>query len=49
MFEVPNVSKRYAEKAAADRLDFVAQPGIVTGSLGPNRALLMNHPCDPLG
>jgi ABC-type branched-subunit amino acid transport system ATPase component len=38
MFEVPNVSKRYGEKAAVDGLDFVVQRGIATGSLGHNRA-----------
>jgi ABC-type branched-subunit amino acid transport system ATPase component len=38
MFEVANVSKRYGEKAAVDGLDFVVQPGTVTGFLGPNGA-----------
>jgi ABC-2 type transport system ATP-binding protein len=33
-----NLSKRYGEKAAVDGLDFVVQPGIVTGFLGPNGA-----------
>ena len=38
MIEVKNLSKRYGEKAAVDGLDFVVQPGIVTGFLGPNGA-----------
>jgi ABC-2 type transport system ATP-binding protein len=38
MIEVENVSKRYGEKVAVDGLDFVVQPGIVTGFLGPNGA-----------
>jgi len=38
MIEIENPSKRYGEKLAADRLDFVVQPGIVTGFLGPNGA-----------
>jgi ABC-2 type transport system ATP-binding protein len=38
MIEVENLSKRYGEKLAVDRLDFVVQPGIVTGFLGPNGA-----------
>jgi ABC-type multidrug transport system ATPase subunit len=38
MIEVENLSKRYGEKLAADGLDFVVQPGIVTGFLGPNGA-----------
>ena len=36
MIEVGNLSKRYGEKLAADRLDFVVQPGVVTGFLGPS-------------
>jgi ABC-2 type transport system ATP-binding protein len=36
MIEVDNLSKRYGEKLAAGGLDFVVQPGIVTGFLGPN-------------
>jgi ABC-2 type transport system ATP-binding protein len=36
MIEVENLSKRYGEKVAVDGLDFVVQPGIVTGFLGPN-------------
>jgi ABC-2 type transport system ATP-binding protein len=38
MIEVRNLSKRYGEKLAVDGLDFVVQPGIVTGFLGPNGA-----------
>jgi ABC-2 type transport system ATP-binding protein len=38
MIEVENLSKRYGEKLAVDRLDFVVQPGVVTGFLGPNGA-----------
>jgi ABC-2 type transport system ATP-binding protein len=38
MIEVENLSKRYGEKQAVDGLDFVVQPGIVTGFLGPNGA-----------
>jgi ABC-2 type transport system ATP-binding protein len=38
MIEVENLSKRYGEKLAVDGLNFVVQPGIVTGFLGPNGA-----------
>jgi ABC-2 type transport system ATP-binding protein len=38
MIEVENLSKRYGEKLAVSGLDFVVQPGIVTGFLGPNGA-----------
>src|SRR5260370_1117429 len=38
MSEVRNLSKRYGEKVAVDGVDFVVQPGIVTGFLGPNGA-----------
>src|SRR5215469_10613258 len=38
MIEVESLSKRYGEKLAVDGLDFVVQPGIVTGFLGPNGA-----------
>jgi ABC-2 type transport system ATP-binding protein len=38
MIEVKNLGKRYGEKVAVDGLDFVVQPGIVTGFLGPNGA-----------
>ena len=38
MIEVRNLSKRYGDKLAVDGLDFVVQPGAVTGFLGPNGA-----------
>jgi ABC-2 type transport system ATP-binding protein len=38
MIEVNNLSKRYGDKLAVDGLDFVVQPGVVTGFLGPNGA-----------
>src|ERR1017187_4496010 len=38
MIEVKNLSKRYGDKLAVDGLDFVVQPGIVTGFLRPNGA-----------
>ncbi|MDT4922947.1 MAG: type transport system ATP-binding protein [Pseudonocardiales bacterium] len=38
MIEVENLSKRYGDKLAVDRLSFVVQAGIVTGFLGPNGA-----------
>src|ERR1035441_10766140 len=38
MIEIENLSKRYGEKLAVDGLDFVVQPGMVTGFLGPNGA-----------
>jgi ABC-2 type transport system ATP-binding protein len=38
MIEVQNLSKRYGDKLAVDGLNFVVQPGIVTGFLGPNGA-----------
>jgi ABC-2 type transport system ATP-binding protein len=38
MIEVENLSKRYGEKLAVAGLDFVVQPGVVTGFLGPNGA-----------
>jgi ABC-2 type transport system ATP-binding protein len=38
MIEVKNLSKRYGEKLAVDGLNFVVQPGVVTGFLGPNGA-----------
>jgi ABC-2 type transport system ATP-binding protein len=38
MIEVENLSKRYGDTMAVDRLDFVVRPGIVTGFLGPNGA-----------
>ena len=36
MIEVENLSKRYGTKLAVDGLNFVVQPGMVTGFLGPN-------------
>jgi ABC-2 type transport system ATP-binding protein len=38
MIEVENLSKRYGDRLAVDGLEFVVQPGIVTGFLGPNGA-----------
>ena len=38
MIEIENLSKRYGEKLAVAGLDFVVQPGVVTGFLGPNGA-----------
>jgi ABC-2 type transport system ATP-binding protein len=38
MIEAVQLTKRYGEKTAVDRLDFVVQPGTVTGFLGPNGA-----------
>ena len=38
MIEVENLSKRYGEKLAVDGPDFVVQPAVVTGFLGPNGA-----------
>ncbi|MEU6478593.1 ATP-binding cassette domain-containing protein [Streptomyces sp. NPDC047017] len=38
MIEAQQLSKRYGEKTAVDRLDFVVRPGTVTGFLGPNGA-----------
>jgi ABC-2 type transport system ATP-binding protein len=38
MIEVENLSKWYGETLAVDGLDFVVQPGVVTGFLGPNGA-----------
>jgi ABC-2 type transport system ATP-binding protein len=36
--EIDNVTKRYADTLAVDRLSFAVQPGRVTGFLGPNGA-----------
>ena len=36
MIEVEHLSKRYGEKLAAGGLDFVVQPGVVTGFLSPS-------------
>jgi ABC-2 type transport system ATP-binding protein len=38
MIEVENLSKSYGDKLAVDELNFVVQPGMVTGFLGPNGA-----------
>src|SRR3954471_17030458 len=38
MIEVHGLTKRYGDKLAVDGLDFVVQPGVVTGFLGPNGA-----------
>lgn len=38
MIEVNDVTKRYGETVAVDRLSFTVNPGIVTGFLGPNGA-----------
>jgi ABC-2 type transport system ATP-binding protein len=38
MIEARQLTKRYGEKTAVDRVDFVVRPGAVTGFLGPNGA-----------
>ncbi|WP_370409572.1 ATP-binding cassette domain-containing protein [Streptomyces fradiae] len=38
MIEAHQLTKRYGEKTAVDRLDFTVKPGTVTGFLGPNGA-----------
>jgi ABC-2 type transport system ATP-binding protein len=38
MIEVNDLTKRYGDVAAVDRLSFVVRPGRVTGFLGPNGA-----------
>ena len=38
MIEAHQLTKRYGEKMAVDRLDFTVRPGAVTGFLGPNGA-----------
>lgn len=38
MIEAHQLTKRYGDKTAVDRLDFVVRPGAVTGFLGPNGA-----------
>ena len=38
MIEAQQLTKRYGEKTAVDRVDFVVKPGAVTGFLGPNGA-----------
>ena len=36
MIEIEHLSKRYGGKLAAGGLDFVVQPGVVTGFLSPS-------------
>jgi ABC-2 type transport system ATP-binding protein len=43
MIEARQLTKRYGDKTAVDRLDFTVRPGAVTGFLGPNTAAA---PCD---
>jgi ABC-2 type transport system ATP-binding protein len=38
MIEVRNLTKRYGDRVAVDRLSFTIRPGLVTGFLGPNGA-----------
>jgi ABC-2 type transport system ATP-binding protein len=38
VIEVAELTKRYGEKTAVDRLTFAVRPGVVTGFLGPNGA-----------
>jgi ABC-2 type transport system ATP-binding protein len=38
MIEAHQLTKRYGDKTAVDRLDFTVKPGSVTGFLGPNGA-----------
>jgi ABC-2 type transport system ATP-binding protein len=38
MIEAHQLTKRYGNKTAVDRLDFTVRPGTVTGFLGPNGA-----------
>ena len=38
MIEARQLTKRYGDKTAVDRLDFTVRPGAVTGFLGPNGA-----------
>ena len=38
MIEAHELTKRYGDKTAVDRLTFTVQPGVVTGFLGPNGA-----------
>ncbi|SCF83786.1 ABC transporter ATP-binding protein [Streptomyces sp. Ncost-T10-10d] len=38
MIEVNELTKRYGDKTAVDRLSFTVRPGAVTGFLGPNGA-----------
>lgn len=38
MIELHELTKRYGEKTAVDRLSFAVRPGLITGFLGPNGA-----------
>ena len=38
MIEAHQLTKRYGDKLAVDRLSFTVRPGVVTGFLGPNGA-----------
>jgi ABC-2 type transport system ATP-binding protein len=38
MIEADQLTKRYGDKLAVDRLSFTVRPGVVTGFLGPNGA-----------
>jgi len=38
MIQAQSLTKRYGSKTAVDAVDFVVQPGMVTGFLGPNGA-----------
>src|ERR1700733_14294949 len=38
MIEAHQLTKRYGDKLAVDRLSFSVRPGVVTGFLGPNGA-----------
>jgi ABC-2 type transport system ATP-binding protein len=38
MIEATDLTKSYGQKLAVDHLSFQAQPGMVTGFLGPNGA-----------
>ena len=43
MIEAHQLTKRYGEKTAVDRLDFTVKPGTVTGFLGPERRGQVHH------
>src|SRR5699024_2546970 len=36
MIKIENLTKRYSDKTAVDRLNITLKPGVVTGFLGPN-------------
>ncbi|SDM59046.1 ABC transporter ATP-binding protein [Nonomuraea jiangxiensis] len=38
MIEIEEITKKYQDKIAVDRLSFTVRPGVVTGFLGPNGA-----------